>query len=275
MNSKLKARIEQADAKLAHSKYLLQLESTKLNQEIERFGTYRRIVLKNTVGRFKEDLDALGKKLKGGAYAIPEGIEMPDVAALSFQEVNFTSDQKWQIADGVGKVTLVTTNKVLEMVSRRKGWNFTPSKNTGYGNSGIWWLDLLQAGLEVASAVAEKREQEETAVQRYEAETHVLREKLLVQIVFCNSISSRLKELIFVSDELEKRCVAELEKLESVMGEFDVENHTHLSYYQSANILIKGISEPSKVEILDSNNQLSLLDQQYIVKSRKLLTESL
>lgn len=184
MNSKLKARIEQADAKLAHSKYLLQLESTKLNQEIERFGTYRRIVLKNTVGRFKEDLDALGKKLKGGAYAIPEGIEMPDVAALSFQEVNFTSDQKWQIADGVGKVTLVTTNKVLEMVSRRKGWNFTPSKNTGYGNSGIWWLDLLQAGLEVASAVAEKREQEETAVQRYEAETHVLREKLLVQIVF-------------------------------------------------------------------------------------------
>lgn len=275
MNSKLKARIEQADAKLAHSKYLLQLESTKLNQEIERFGTYRRIVLKNTVGRFKEDLDALGKKLKGGAYAIPEGIEMPDVAALSFQEVNFTSDQKWQIADGVGKVTLVTTNKVLEMVSRRKGWNFTPSKNTGYGNSGIWWLDLLQAGLEVASAVAEKREQEETAVQRYEAETHVLREKLLVQIVFCNSISSRLKELIFVSDELEKRCVAELEKLESVMGEFDVENHTHLSYYQSANILIKGISELSKVEILDSNNQLSLLDQQYIVKSRKLLTESL
>ena len=275
MNSKLKARIEQADAKLAHSKYLLQLESTKLNQEIERFGTYRRIVLKNTVGRFKEDLDALGKKLKGGAYAIPEGIEMPDVAALSFQEVNFTSDQKWQIADGVGKVTLVTTNKVLEMVSRRKGWNFTPSKNTGYGNSGIWWLDLLQAGLEVASAVAEKREQEETAVQRYEAETHVLREKLLVQIVFCSSISSRLKELIFVSDELEKRCVAELEKLESVMGEFDVENHTHLSYYQSANILIKGISELSKVEILDSNNQLSLLDQQYIVKSRKLLTESL
>ena len=275
MNSKLKARIEQADAKLAHSKYLLQLESTKLNQEIERFGTYRRIVLKNTVGRFKEDLDALGKKLKGCAYAIPEGIEMPDVAALSFQEVNFTSDQKWQIADGVGKVTLVTTNKVLEMVSRRKGWNFTPSKNTGYGNSGIWWLDLLQAGLEVASAVAEKREQEETAVQRYEAETHVLREKLLVQIVFCNSISSRLKELIFVSDELEKRCVAELEKLESVMGEFDVENHTHLSYYQSANILIKGISELSKVEILDSNNQLSLLDQQYIVKSRKLLTESL
>lgn len=275
MNSKLKARIEQADANLAHSKYLLQLESTKLNQEIERFGTYRRIVLKNTVGRFKEDLDALGKKLKGGAYAIPEGIEMPDVAALSFQEVNFTSDQKWQIADGVGKVTLVTTNKVLEMVSRRKGWNFTPSKNTGYGNSGIWWLDLLQAGLEVASAVAEKREQEETAVQRYEAETHVLREKLLVQIVFCNSISSRLKELIFVSDELEKRCVAELEKLESVMGEFDVENHTHLGYYQSANILIKGISELSKVEILDSNNQLSLLDQQYIVKSRKLLTESL
>lgn len=275
MNSELKARIERADARLARSKEWLERVSTSLNREIDRFGTYRQAVLKNTVGRFKKDLDALGKKLKGGAYAIPEGIETPDVAALSFQEINFTSEQKWRIADGVGKAALIGTNKVLEMMSRRKGWNFTPSKNTGSGNSGIWWLDLLQAGLGIAAAVAEKKEQEETAVQRYEAETDVLCKKVDAQIVFCNSISHRLKELISVSDELEKRCVAALEKLESVMEAFDVENRTHLGYYQSASILIIGISELSKVEILDSNNQLSLLDQQYIVKSRKLLTESL
>lgn len=275
MNSELKARIERADAKLAQFKCLLQLASTSLNREIERFGTYRQVVLKNTVGRFKKDLDVLGKKLKGGAYAIPEGIETPDVAALSFQEINFTSEQKWRIADGVGKAALIGTNKVLEMMSRRKGWNFTPSKNAGGGNSGIWWLDLLQAGLGIAAAVAEKKEQEETAVQQYEAEADVLCEKVHAQIVFCDSIYRRLQELISVSDELEKRCVAALEKLESVMEAFDVENRTHLGYYQSASILIKGISELSKVEILDSNNQLSLLDQQYIVKSRKLLTESL
>lgn len=174
MNSELKARIERADAKLARSKEWLERVSTSLNREIDRFGTYRQVVLKNTVGRFKKDLDALGKKLKGGAYAIPEGIETPDVAALSFQEINFTSEQKWRIADGVGKAALIGTNKVLEMMSRRKGWNFTPSKNTGGGNSGIWWLDLLQAGLGIASAVTEKKLQEETAVQRYEAETDVL-----------------------------------------------------------------------------------------------------
>ena len=275
MNSELKARIERADARLARSKEWLERVSTSLNREIDRFGTYRQAVLKNTVGRFKKDLDALGKKLKGGAYAIPEGIEMPDIAVLSFQTVNFSSEQKWQIADSVSKAALISTNKVLEMVSRRKGWNFTPSKNTGSGNSGIWWLDLLQAGLGIAAAVTEKKIQEETAVQRYEAETDVLCKKVDAQIVFCNSISHRLKELISVSDELEKRCVVELEKLESVMETFDVENRTHLGYYQSASILIKGISELSKVEILDSNNQLSLLDQQYIVKSRKLLTESL
>lgn len=95
------------------------------------------------------------------------------------------------------------------------------------------------------------------------------------QIAFCRSISHRIKELISVTEELEKRCEAELEKLESVMESFNVENPTHLGYYQSANILIKSISELSKVEILDSNNQLSLLDQQYIIKSQKLLTESL
>lgn len=275
MNSELKARIKRADAKLEGIKRTLVVVSTSLNRDIEKFGTYRWNVLKNTVGRFKKDLDVLGKKLKGGAYAIPESIEMPSVAALSFQEINFTSDQKWRIADGVSKAALIGTNKVLEMMSQRKGWNFTPSKNTGGGNSGIWWLDLLQAGLKVASAVAEKTEQEETAVQQYEAEADVLCEKVHAQIVFCDSIYRRLKELISVSDELEKRCVVELEKLESVMETFDVENRTHLGYYQSASILIKGISELSKVEILDSNNRLSLLDQQYIVKSRKLLTESL
>ena len=99
--------------------------------------------------------------------------------------------------------------------------------------------------------------------------------KVHAQIVFCDSIYRRLQELMSVSDELEKRCVAALEKLESVREAFDVENRTHLGYYQSASILIKGISELSTVEILDSNNRLSLLDQQYIVKSRKLLTESL
>lgn len=275
MNSEMKARIERADAKLAQFKCLLQIASTSLNREIERFGTYRQVVLKNTVGRFKEDLNTLGKKLKGGAYNIPEGIEMPDIAVLSFQTVNFSSEQKWQIADSVSKAALISTNKVLEMVSRRKGWNFTPSKSTGGGNSGIWWLDLLQAGIGIASAMAEKKAQEETAVQKYEVETDVLCKKVDAQIVFCNSISSRLKELISVSDELEKRSVTELEKLESVMAVFDVENPTHLGYYQSASILIKGISELSKVEILNSNNQLSLLDQQYIIKSRELLTESL
>ncbi len=275
MNSELKLRIRRADEKLAQVKYLLQSESALLNLEIGRFGTYRRVVLKNTVGRFKEDLDTLGKKLKGGAYDIPEGIEMPDVAAPFFQAVNFSSETKWQIANNVAKATLIGTNKVLEMVSRRKGWNFTPSKSTGGGNSGIWWLELLQAGLGIAFAVAQQKEQEETAVQRYEAETDVLCRKVDEQYIFCKSISDRIKELISVSDEMEKRCVAKLEKLESVMEAFDVENPTHLYYYQFANIFIKGISELSKVEILDSNNQLSLFDQQYIVRSRKLLTESL
>ena len=125
MNNELKARIEQADAKLARAKETLLVVSTALNRDIERFGTYRRNVLKNTVGRFKKDLDVLGKKLKGGAYAIPEGIEMPDVAALSFQEINFTSDQKWRIADGVGKAALIGTNKVLEMMHRHVDGEWT------------------------------------------------------------------------------------------------------------------------------------------------------
>ena len=97
----------------------------------------------------------------------------------------------------------------------------------------------------------------------------------ITQIDFCLQIIKRIKEIISVSEELEKRCLEELVKFESIINVFDVENSIHLKSFQSASILIKGISELSKVEILDSNNQLSLADQQYIIKSRKLLTESL
>jgi len=275
MNSELKTRIEKADTKLTYSKDMLETVSASLNREIDKFGIYRQTVLKNTLGRFKADLDIIGKKVKGGTYSIPYELEMSKLAEVSLNEVNFTSEQKWQIANNVGKAAIAGTNKVLEMIAKRKGLNFNLSKNTGGGNSGVWWLDMLQAALTVASAVAEKKAQEETEVQRYEAEADVLCKQADTRAAFCRQICKRIKEIISVSDELEARCVDALKKLETVINVFDVENQTHLGYYQSAGILIKGISELSKVEIIDSNDRLSQSDQQYIIKSRQLLTETL
>lgn len=274
MNSELKARIEKADAKLACSKDMLETVSASLNREINKFGTYRRTVLKNTLGRFKADMEIIGKKVKGGTYSIPYELEMSKLVEISLNEVNFTSDQKWQIANNVGKATIIGTNKVLEMIAKRKGLNFNMDKSTNSGNSGIWWLDMLQAAIGVASTVAEKKVREETEVQRYEAETDVLCKQADARVVFCRQIFKRIEEIISVSNELEARCVDALKKLETIINVFDVENQVHLGYYQSVGILIKGISELSKVEILDSNDRLSQSDQQYIIKSRQLLTET-
>ena len=175
----------------------------------------------------------------------------------------------------MSKATIAGTNKVLEMIAKRKGLNFNLNINTGGGNSGVWWLDMLQAAIGVASAVAEKRAQEETEVQRYEAETDVLCKQVDARIAFCRQVFKRIEEIISVSNELETRCVNALKKLETIINVFDVENQVHLSYYQTVGILMKGISELSKVEILDSKDQLSQSDQQYIIRSRQLLTETL
>ena len=274
MNNELKNRIKKADSKLQSVKQNLEVVSASLNSEIKAFGDYRLEVLKNTVGRFKKDLNSLKKNLRAGEYLIPEEVEIKEVMALSSKDGSFIPELNLQIVENVSKVVFVGANKILDTVARRKGVNLNTNNYTG-GSSGPWWLELLQAAFTVAAAVAEKKEQEKIEVERYEAEADVLCEKMHAHIVLCDKISRRLKELIFVTDGLEKRCITELEKLESIIDVFNSENSTHLQAFSKAKILIKNISDVSKVEILDSNNRLSLFDQQYILKSRKILAETL
>ena len=114
MNSELKARVERADAKLARQKDNMNIASVTLNKDIEKFGTYRQAVLKNTVGRFKEDLEILGKKgkVKGGNFSIPYEIEMSKLSEVTLHEVNFSSEQKMNIVNHVGKAAISGINKL-------------------------------------------------------------------------------------------------------------------------------------------------------------------
>ena len=56
---------------------------------------------------------------------------------------------------------------------------------------------------------------------------------------------------------------------------FDVEKDKHIAVYQKTAILVKGISDLAKIEILGTDEQLSKKDDQYIIKSKKLLSETL
>ena len=277
MNSELKARVERADAKLARQKDNMNIASVVLNKNIEKFGIYRQVVLKNTVGRFKEDLEFLGKKgkVKGGNFSIPYEIEMSKLSEVTLNDVNFTSEQKWKITDRVLKATNSGINKLNEVIAKRKGPSYKPSSNTTTGGSGTWWLDLLIAGAEIFSAVQEKKEAERTEVQRYEAETETLCKQIDARIAFLHQISNRITEIITVSDALEARCIEALEKLEKIIDVIDFEVQSHLRYFETARILVEGMRKLSQTEILDAKNQLSLSDKQYIIKTRQLLAETL
>ena len=187
-----------ADAKLACSKNILDTVSTSLNREIEKFGIYRQTILENTVGRFKRDMKIIGKQVKDNAYSIPYELEIAKLADVTLNEVEFSSEQIFRITTNVSKVTIACTNKVFEMIGKRKrinidGYN-SPNRNSGNG-----WFDIVIAAVELLGTIAEKKMQEEAEVKRYVAETDVLCKKVDMQTEFCRQILKRIEEIILVS----------------------------------------------------------------------------
>lgn len=274
MNSELESQVWYADKKLESYKKKLDDSSRDVNCKVKVFGDYREQTLNHTVIRFRNDLSFIGKKLKGNEYLIPSGFESIKRYEHSFELVSFTPEQSRRISANVGKIITFGGNKLIDVIAKRKGIDVSNSRNRSSSNSGSW-LDLAAALLGLASDYYMKKEAEKTAVEKYVAETDVLCERIQVQIDFMSRIQDRIKELIDVTEQLKSRSLIALENFERFLNIFDVENTVHLKSYQTALILVKGISEISKVEILDSQNQISKSDENYIISSRKLLTSSL
>lgn len=277
MNRELKNRVEACDHNLDQKKDQLEIATALLSNEIFQFGEYRCSVLKDTIGRFKNDMIIIGKYLEGGGYDIPESIETPQSINLHFEKYEMSEKKKDDIFQHASQAILSGSEGVMRAIAKRNNVSFNPntSNNYGTGQSGVWWLDLVVAGVGLFSDIADKRAKEEASVERYEAETSKLIKKTEIQIEFCHQIIRRIKELIEVSDDLKLRCVSSLQMLEQVINEFNVKDNEHIAKYQKTAILIKGISELAKVEIIDSNNKISQSDSQYIIKSRQLLMSSI
>lgn len=274
MNSELESQVWYADCKLKSAKEKLDYSIESVNRKVKVFGDYREQTLNHTVIRFRNDLSFIGKKLKGNEYLIPSEFKSTKKIEHSFDPVSFTPEQSRRITENVGKLITFGGNKLIDAIAKRKGIDVSNSRNRSSSNSGSW-LDLAVALLGLASDYYMKKEAEKTAVEKYVAETDVLCERIQAQIDFMSRIQDRIKELIDVTEQLKSRSLIALVNFERFLNIFDVENTVHLKSYQTALILVKGISEISKVEILDSQNQISKSDENYIISSRKLLTSSL
>ncbi len=273
MTSEQKQRIKKADSKLEDAKKRVQEIASVVDQEVAEFGDYRGSVLQETVSRFKSDLNIIGKKLKSGDYDIPSGFEMPDVINVTLKKVAFTVEQKLEITNNVVKAVSIGTDKILQMIAKRKGVVYNNPSSPA--KSGFWWLDLLQVGLDMAVGYSQKKMEEEKTVEEYESNVDRVCSQADMQIEFCYQILERLEEIITVTNSLKERCICQLNELEEIINMFDVEKDKHIKIYQKAVILVKGISELAKIEILGTDEQLSKKDDQYIIKSKKLLSETL
>ena len=277
MNRELQNRVATCDHNLEQKKDQLNRATALLNNEIFQFGEYRCSVLKDTIGRFKNDMIIIGKYLEGGGYDIPESIETPQSINLHFEKYEMSEKKKDDVFQHASNAILSGSEGIMRAIAKRNNVSFISNTGSNYGSgrSGIWWLDLAVAGIGLFVDIADKKEKEEIGVERYESETSKLIEKTNMQIELCHQISKRIKELIEVSDDLKLRCVRSLSMLEQVLNDFNVHDNEHIAKYQKTAILIKGISELAKVEIIDSNNKISQADSQYIIKTRQLLMSSI
>ena len=88
-------------------------------------------------------------------------------------------------------------------------------------------------------------------------------------------IKQRVLELQNLTNELEERAIAQLNKLDSYVDSFDSSDMTQVQLFQQSAIMVKAMSELSQVPILDDEGNLNEQANIVITKTEKVLNTSL
>ena len=273
MNKEQKERIDKCDAVIQSTQILFNSKLELLNLRIKSFGDFREQVILSAIGSFKKAMLNLNKKVNY-EYLIPEEITISLKNNIKLAEVKFSTDKKWEIANNAATIFTNSANQLIKSLYSYKGMVYNPSSKSNNNDYGAGWLALVAAGIDILVAYGEKKEREESAVKKYESETKIFCEKISKNIVFFKIIDKRLDELFLVTRQLFTKAIDELINFEEIISFFNPQDPSHVNLFNRTCGLIEGLSAVSKVELLDSNNNLSSFDEKYIIKCRKLLSKS-
>lgn len=299
----------ESESKIAEYRQKTQEIQQDLNKSLEQYGQQKLETLKRTLGVFLKYLDKMEQKYKGNYYELMDECDFPKAYVADLKQLSMNNSEMLKTAVTSGGFALAAISGVPAAVTGAVGTFATASTGTAISSlSGaaaskaiLAWLGggstaaggggvalgsvvltgitvtttsivgLASAGL-VASGIFAKKL---TEVQKFSSEVDITCEKMEISWVAMNGIKQRINELMEVTFNVYEKCVIQLSHLAPIVSNFDSKSKEHLMIFQKTALLIKSMSELAKTPLFDSDMNLSLQNEEVIVKTRKILNTEL
>lgn len=280
-----------------------------LNETLEIFGKIRLETLHNTVGRFLQYLDILNQKVKSKEYDFLKEIDISIEEIQSMKQIDMKASDALKVAavgGGFAAIALTGTptlvySAVFALGTASTGTAISSLSGAAATNAILAWLGggsiaaggggmaagaatltaitvSATAGVAIiaigtlASAFYAKKNTEAT---KYLAEVQEWAEQIKASWIVVGGIKARVLELQDLTQQLESRTLASLDKLGEIIDVFDANNIEHTKRFQNAALLVKSMSELAQVAILDNDGNLNEQVNITAAKTQKVLNSEL
>lgn len=280
-----------------------------LNETLEIFGKIRLETLHNTVGRFLQYLDILNQKVKSKEYDFLKEIDISIEEIQSMKQIDMKASDALKVAavgGGFAAIALTGTptlvySAVFALGTASTGTAISSLSGAAATNAILAWLGggsiaaggggmaagaatltaitvSATAGVAIiaigtlASAFYAKKNTEAT---KYLAEVQEWAEQIKGSWIVVGGIKARVLELQDLTQQLESRTLASLDKLGEIIDVFDANNIEHTKRFQNAALLVKSMSELAQVAILDNDGNLNEQVNITAAKTQKVLNSEL
>ncbi|MCH5227250.1 MAG: hypothetical protein J1F16_05475 [Muribaculaceae bacterium] len=270
MNKERTLRIEKSKIDLSLNKAFYDSWVNQMSLEAKELGKLRKEIIIKVINDFKSCLKKIDSKknINVKSFDIPYEVSSNFTTDIEIKDISMSFDQKMKIVNHTLDALNIGIQKTIEILGKKQFSNFQTNNST---KSGIWWLDLIQSAFGIAQAYAEKDQAEETEVVRFETDVKNLIQKINNEITLIEyGIIPHINQLKDIIMQLTPRCLKSLEELILITDEFDIENYAHQAILVKVRNLALAICDSSRIEILDSQHNISSNDKMYIVKCKKL-----
>lgn len=280
-----------------------------LNEALEIFGKIRLETLHNTIGRFLHYLDKLNQNAKLKEYDFLKEIDITYEEIQEMKKIDMKASDALKVAvvgGGFAAIALAGTGPlvctaVATFATASTGTAISTLSGAAATNAILAWLGggsiaaggggiaagtatlaaiigTATAGVAIiaigtlTSAFYAKKNTEAT---KYLAEVQEWAEQIKASWTILGGIKTRVLELQDLTQQLESRTLASLDKLGEIIDVFDANNIEHTKRFQNAALLVKSMSELAQVAILDNDGNLNEQVNVTAAKTQKVLNSEL
>jgi hypothetical protein len=300
---------EASEAFYIAAKEITEAKRTALNEKILSFGRFRLESLHETLGRFLGFLNDMGQKNRDKEYEILDGIgidsktieEMKDIDMSASKALTSTAITGALGAAAAFGTPALVTGVVGALAAASTGTAITTLSGAAATNAILAWLGggaiaaggggvaagaatlavitagatggvaLLAAGLMISTHYSRKL----TEAKEYQKEVELSVAEMEKAWSIMDGIFKRADEMLSVTKELYDRVKENLDYLEPLSLDFDTSIEYYNKAFQENGLLIKSISELSKVPLLNENGEVSEETASIIMKTHSILNKEL